>query len=325
MLFQPIIKEFTMNQAATQIPADVRERVISAAAELYQQAGRERFPTVDAVRRLSRADMNSVTVLMREWRQSQTTQAAPVTVMIPESVQQAHAAALAATWTQATELANQSLRTAQVGWEAERQDLDDMRSELATGYEVQAAELEDVKNQRDDIVAMLDAANKQLAENGAKLAVAVERANTLEARSIEIERRANDLNTALVAAQDAAKNTAADLDAERKRHQAGIAKTEQESNKLREQLAAVVSELATAKVKAEAAEQAHQEQRKLAVQETLRVTERIARLEADQDIARKETGAAREEAAKLRGHVEAMQAQNADFMRALADRPTRTE
>jgi len=81
-----------------------------------------------------------------------------------------------------------------------------------------------------------------------------------------------------------------------------------------------VSELATAKVKAEAAEQAHQEQRKLAVQETLRVTERIARLEADQDIARKETGAAREEAAKLRGHVEAMQAQNADFMRALADR-----
>lgn len=309
-----------MNQAVIQIPTDVRERVISAAAELYEQADRERFPTVDAVRRLSRADMNSVTVLMREWRQSQTTQAAPVAVMIPDAVQQANAAAVAAMWTQATELANQSLRTAQAAWEAERQDLDDMRSELATGYEVQAAELDAAKNQLADIVAALDVTNGQLADNAAKLAAAVERANTAEARAVEIEHRANDLNTALVAAQDAAKNTAVELDAERKRHQVVITKADQEASDLRGQLAAAVAELATAKAKAEAAEQSHQEQRKLAAQETHRAAERTARLEADQDAARKEAGAAREEAAKLRGHVEAMQTQNADLMRALADK-----
>ena len=34
------------------IPADVRERVIQAAQELYEQNGRESMPTVDAVRRL---------------------------------------------------------------------------------------------------------------------------------------------------------------------------------------------------------------------------------------------------------------------------------
>ena len=41
------------------IPADVRERIIAAAAELYDQAGRENLPTVDAVRRAARADMNT--------------------------------------------------------------------------------------------------------------------------------------------------------------------------------------------------------------------------------------------------------------------------
>lgn len=239
-----------MNQASSQIPTDVRERVIAAAAELYQQAGRERFPTVDAVRRLSRADMNSVTVLMREWRQSQTTQAAPVAVMIPDAVQQANAAAVAAMWTQATELANQSLRSAQAGWEAERQDLDDMRSELATGYEVQAAELEAVKGQLSENIAALDVAGKQLADSAAKLAAAV-------------------------------------------------------------------ADLATAKAKADASEQSHQEQRKLAAQETHRVTERMAKLEAERDAARKESGAAREEAANLRGQNEAMKSQNSDLMKTL--------
>ena len=295
-----------MSQATSQIPADVRERVIAAAAELYLQAGRERFPTVDAVRRSSRADMNSVTVLMREWRQSQTTQAAPVAVMIPDAVQQANAAAVAAMWTQATELANQSLRTAQAGWEAERQDLDDMRSELATGYEVQAAELETVKGQLAETIAALDVAGKQLADSAAKLTAAVERANTAEARAVEIEHRANDLNAALVE--------------ERKSHASAINKAEQETTDLRGQLAAAVAELATVKAKAEAADQSHQEQRKLAAQETLRVTERMAKLEAGNDVARKETGAAREEAAKLRGHIEAIQEQNTNLMRSLTNK-----
>jgi hypothetical protein len=48
-----------MTASSLSIPADVRERVIAAAVELYEQAGRERFPTVDAVR-ASRADMNTV-------------------------------------------------------------------------------------------------------------------------------------------------------------------------------------------------------------------------------------------------------------------------
>ena len=37
-----------MTQASTAIPADVRERIIAAATDLFEQSGRETMPTVDA-------------------------------------------------------------------------------------------------------------------------------------------------------------------------------------------------------------------------------------------------------------------------------------
>src|SRR3546814_17529844 len=55
-----------MNQPA--IPAEIRERIIAAAVELYEQAGRENLPTVDQVRRVARADMNTTSAVMKAWR-----------------------------------------------------------------------------------------------------------------------------------------------------------------------------------------------------------------------------------------------------------------
>eukprot|EP01133_Synstelium_polycarpum_P029262 gene29262-35778_t len=127
------------------IPADVRERIIAAAVELYEQSGRSNLPTVDAVRRAGRADMNTTSAVMREWRRAQTAQAAPVAVTVPEVVAQANTAALAALWQQAQELANESLRAAQAAWETERAELDTMRQELADAYETQATELDQVR------------------------------------------------------------------------------------------------------------------------------------------------------------------------------------
>ena len=235
------------------IPTDVRERVIAAANELYQQSNRERFPTVDAVRRQSRADMNTVSMLMKEWRQAQTTQAVAVAVAVPEAVQQASSSALAAIWQQATELANQSLRSAQAGWEAERQEMDEMRAELSAGYEAQVAELDLTKGRLADVLSKFEAEQifhaseisrfeKSAAELKDQLAAATERAHTAEARTIEIERRADDLKTMLDASQESIK---------------------------------------------------------------------VATARAD---------AAREESARLQGHTEALKAQAADLMRALADK-----
>lgn len=53
------------------------------AVELYDQADRENLPTVDAVRRAARADMNTASAVMKEWRWVQT---APAAIIVPDDV-----------------------------------------------------------------------------------------------------------------------------------------------------------------------------------------------------------------------------------------------
>lgn len=193
---------------ATAIPADVRDRIIAAANSLYEQAERESFPTVDAVRRAARVDMNAASAVMREWRRQQTVQATPVVVAIPEAVQQAQSQALAALWTQAQELANESLRAAQASWENERAELDAMRQEMAAAYEAQASELEAAQERATQmqhaVEAAADSHREQLESLRAELAAAITRAERAETRSVEIEKRVG----ALEAERDAARQQA---------------------------------------------------------------------------------------------------------------------
>jgi predicted nucleic acid-binding Zn-ribbon protein len=183
------------------IPADVRERVIQAAQALYEQNGRESMPTVDAVRRHARVDMNAASAVMREWRRAQTAQAAPVAVTVPEVVTQAHSTALVTLWQTAQELANESLRAAQAAWEAERVEADHDRQELADAYERQAAELEEVRAAAERSARLYqeqqDAQAQTLAAVRAELVTAATRAERAEARVEEIERRAADLRSEL--------------------------------------------------------------------------------------------------------------------------------
>lgn len=149
------------------IPADIRERILAAADELYQQSGRESLPTVDQVRRAARVDMNAASAVMREWRRQQIAKPALVAVSVPEVVAQASGQLLAQLWTQAQDLANESLRTAQASWEAERVELEQMRGELAEAFEAQAAELEDSQARAD---AMLNEARETAARAEAEIA-----------------------------------------------------------------------------------------------------------------------------------------------------------
>ena len=182
-----------MTQAATAIPADVRERVIAAAADLFEQSGRQTMPTVDAVRRAARVDMNAASAVMKEWRRAQTAQAAPVAVAVPESVQQASSAAVATIWQQAQELANESLRSAQAAWETERAELDAMRQELAEAFERQAVELDAAGAALETEKAAAAQQAQELAAVRQQLSEAVSRADKAEARIDEIEHRAADL------------------------------------------------------------------------------------------------------------------------------------
>lgn len=294
-----------MNQSA--IPAEIRERIIAAAVELYEQAGRENLPTVDQVRRVARADMNTTSAVMKEWRRQQTAQAAPVAVTVPESVSQANTAALAELWQQAQELANESLQAAQAAWEIERAELDTMRAELADAYEVQATELDQVRAaaeaadqthevQRQQTAGELVSVRKDLVQ-------AVTRAERAEAKVDEIERRAGDLRAELDRAH---------VDADQAR--AGVIEAQQATQAVTVQLDQVRAELAKVQAKVEAAEKSHQEQRKAAATEAHKLVERVTATQAELDHARQDAASARERAAELVGQLTVHQEQTAALL-----------
>lgn len=119
-------------------------------------------------------DESSASAVMREWRRSQTAQAAPVAVTVPEVVTQANSTALAALWQTAQELANESLRAAQAAWETERAEADQDRAELE---EVRAAADRATELHQEQQAARA----QELAALRAELATATTRAERAEA------------------------------------------------------------------------------------------------------------------------------------------------
>jgi len=138
-----------MNPIHSKIPTEIRDRVISAANDLYLQSNYEKIPTVDQVRRESRVDMNAASCVMKEWRDSLTLKSRHTEIAIPEALQQMMNSTVAPIWQYATELAHQSLHKAQAEWEAERQRDEAIRIELSDTCDLQTEELESVKSQLD--------------------------------------------------------------------------------------------------------------------------------------------------------------------------------
>jgi len=138
-----------MNPINSKIPTEIRDRVISAANDLYQQSNYEKIPTVDQVRRESRVDMNAASCVMKEWRDSLTLKSRHTEIAIPEALLQMMNSTVAPIWQYATELAHQSLHKAQAEWEAERQRDEAIRIELSDTCDLQTEELESVKSQLD--------------------------------------------------------------------------------------------------------------------------------------------------------------------------------
>lgn len=292
------------------LPLDARERVFAAASQIFEESGRQTMPTVDQVRRLAKVDMHAATAAMREWRRQQTAQAAPIAVTVPEVVAKANEQAIAQLWTQAQELANQSLREAQSAWDAERVELDQMRVELSDAFETQADELELAKSRIEALenearetaaiaAAELQKLRDELGQVRAELGVATTRAERAEATAAELDHRVADLRAELDRAH-------ADVDQVR----AEIKRTTTDAEGLRNELAAV-------KAKAEAAEQAHQEHRKEAAKEAQHCAEKVVAAQKSHDAIAKEAAAARESAARLSGQLEAVQVQNAALLETL--------
>jgi colicin import membrane protein len=188
-------------------------------------------------------------------------------------------------WQSAQNTANESLRAAQAGWEAERAEAETINKQLGDAYDAQAVELDAANRQIDELTAKYQAEQQRTTELALQIEqaqkatlVAENRAAIAEQRAVEIERRAADLRTELDLAHHDAVQT-------------------------RTELADV--------------RQAQQEQRKTAAQEALRAAERLTATQAERDEARKEAAKAREETAHWRGQVEALKEQQRGLLAAI--------
>jgi colicin import membrane protein len=187
-----------------EIAPNIRDRIFAAADTLYRDTDRQTFPTVDAVRKLAKVNMNDASTGMKAWRRSQLAQITPMAVQVPAALQQSTNTALVTLWSEAVAIANETLRTAQAGWEAERAEAEALREQVANAYEAQASDLAAAHAEISRLQAAIERNNRETAAMQARLdatlceaAIADTAKKLAETRVAEIERRAADLRNEL--------------------------------------------------------------------------------------------------------------------------------
>lgn len=293
-----------------ELTPETQARIFAAADALYEQAGRTAAPTVDAVRKAAKVAMNDANAGMKEWRRLKLAPAVAI-VTVPEAVMEAGRAAFSALWSQAQELANETLRAAQAGWEVERAEADTLNQQLSDAHDEQAAMLADAERARDEaqeachgLVSDCDRLRAELSDALHEVAAAKGALAVAQQSEVEKERRAVELRIELDRARQDLSEVRAELRA------VGVVVGEQ-----REALADSKTELGTLRAKYEAqAASLVQERGKAEAAFT-----DMARALEERDAARLGAGKAREELALLRGELEAFKAQNVNLMAALTD------
>lgn len=176
---------------------DIRSRVFKAADELYAELDRQRMPTVSEVRAKASCDNNAASTLLKEWKRLVSTAPAPVALDVPQVVKDAGMQAIQTAWAAAHELASESLRVAERSWEAEREQAEIMRQELAVLADDLTDELDHSKREAVSLAAELNQVRQQLVELTQQLGEEQAKTKTADARIVEIERRAADLKIEL--------------------------------------------------------------------------------------------------------------------------------
>ena len=199
------------------ISSAVRERINSAADTLYEETGRQTIPTVDAVRKHAKVNINDASTCMRDWRRAHSTQIEPPHLQVPDKLQQVSTAALLALWMEAVDLSNETLRLAQAGWETERAETLAIGEQIAGACAAQEAELlaaqAETALQKGEIARLNDmlASSLRRAEEAEGAASTLRAAAShIEARSGEIGKRADDLRQALDQAHATHANASSD-------------------------------------------------------------------------------------------------------------------
>ncbi|MDP5168567.1 DNA-binding protein [Pseudomonas syringae] len=312
------------------INGEIRGRIWAAAEYLYDQAGRgDAKPTVDAVRRHAKANMNDVSLVMKEWREAQKVAVKSVAVEVPESLAIMGSQTLVVLWQTAQELANESLRAAQAGWDMERMEADALTRQISQAFDDQTGVLDglEVENQRLDAscvtqASQIDALSASVTDLTARLAEATSDARQASVRVDEIQARANELRAELDHAHALAEKTAGQAERDRAEQNKLIGELKAELDqsrqthatelgKYQERIESLSADRSEARNERDHVRFEANQEREQHMAEIGKLNEKVANLLIDRDEARKdrtiaqeESRIARENAAKLEGRLE---------------------
>lgn len=287
---------------------DVRTRIYEAADKLLADSADGSLPTVDAVRQLSQANMNSVVEGMKDWRAKQRKQVQDIKEPLPAELMTQVQGLGQGLWESALYLANESLSAARTAFEAEKIDLQQLSLQQSSAFdrvsEELAAALEKVTAQdraaeeHAEAFSHLETKGQELA---ASLSQALQDAAIANQKATEVERRAGELRQELDRAHEEGKGLrqAADTSLTRAEAAEGRADTARDALEAANRVIAQLREdLATAKGVAN-----------VSAEDAKRSAALLVKAEAEQEKARGIAAAAREETALLRGQLTANKAQ----------------
>ena len=217
------------------ISSEIQQRIITAAEQLHAEHP-ERLPTVAEVRSASKADMNSVSIVMKQWRQSKLMPVQRIEEDAPNEIQVTAKELTSKIWSVAKEQAEQKLRDAEQKFNDERKELEELRLELANECDRLNAEFEQITQLKDhavkaqnDAEMSLNQALQQIEQLKSELQQSQQSKLVEIAKNKELEQHISTLKSQL-------NERDADLKALKSEHSQQLEQRNQELNTLKSQL-----------------------------------------------------------------------------------------
>lgn len=146
-----------------QVSQEIQARIIEVAEQLHAENS-DKFPTVAEVRSASKADMNSVSIVMKQWRQSKLMPVKQIEELAPGELLELSNQLASKIWSEAKQQADSKLRDAETKFNEERAETDEIRNQLASECDRLNTELEQITELKDDAVKAQNDAQTALNE-----------------------------------------------------------------------------------------------------------------------------------------------------------------
>lgn len=185
------------------ISQEIQNRIIESAEQLYAQHP-DRLPTVADVRALSKADMNSVSTVMKQWRQGKLMPQRTIEENAPSEILSEAKALASSIWATARAQAEQKLHEAEAQYMKEREEAEQLRLELSLECDTlqkvideQVTAISQLQQTQQQAEQALNRANETIVQLQAEKGQALHQEALATAKNIELEKHIVTLKTDL--------------------------------------------------------------------------------------------------------------------------------